>query len=47
MQLVQKFFGSITKALIRNYTERKVFRICLFSEIIRFYARMLSKLMKS
>jgi len=35
------FTGSVTKALSRNYTKRKVFRLCLFSEIlwfIRFYA---------
>jgi len=40
-------FGSVTMALSRNYTKRKVFRLCLFSEIFRFYARTLSKMIKS
>jgi len=50
LYLVQKFFGSVTKALSRNYTKRKVFRLCLFCEklrFIRFYARTLSKMIKS
>jgi len=28
--------GIVTKALSRNYTERKVFRLCLNSEMLRF-----------
>jgi len=42
--LGQQFFGSVTKTLSRNYTKRKVFRLCLFYELlrfIRFYARAL------
>jgi len=34
--LVQKFFGSATKTLSRNYTKRNVFRLCLFGEKLRF-----------
>jgi len=47
--LGQQFFDSVTKVLSRNYTKRKVFRLYLFSEIlrfIRFYARTLSKMNK-
>jgi len=32
----QQFFGSVTKALSRNYTKRQVFRLCLCCEILRF-----------
>jgi len=48
--LGQKFFGSVTNTMSLNYTKRKVFRLCLFFEIlqfIRFYARTLSKMNKS
>jgi len=48
--LCQKLFGSVTKTLSQNYTKRKVIRLRLFSEILRFlrfYARTLSKMNKS
>jgi len=46
----QQFFGSVTKALSRNYIKRKVFRLCLFFEMlrfIRFFTRTLSKMNKT
>jgi len=34
--LAQQFFGSVTNTLNRNYTKRKVFRLCLFYESENF-----------
>jgi len=31
-----EIFGSVIKILSRNYTKRKVFRLCLFCEKLRF-----------
>jgi len=36
--IVQKFFGSMSKTLVRNYTKRKVFRLCLILWELTIYS---------